>query len=453
MIKKISIYLVAAATVFATACERRLDLKDPQAIDASIALSTDDRVKKVLVGNYDAMVAASMFGGDVLWMSELLASDGELNWVGTFPDPRMIWGKTIQTNNSNVFATYAGAYRVIFNSNNILANLGVVKAADKLKVEGEAKFLRGMAYFELVKYFGEKPYVAGGVTTLRGVPLITAAGPSAPQSPEYNLPRSSVDSVYNQVIKDLTDASTMLPNTNGVFANKPAAYMALARVYLQQGKFAEALAASNSAITIGTAAGFKLVATFAGAFNNQPNSVEDVFTMQNTVVAGTNSCFTFFSTATFGARDGDIEITQKHMDKYSAGDLRRALFFFEAGSYRAGKWRDNYKNVKVFRLAEAYLTRAECNARLGSSTGATVAADIKLIRDRAGLAVIAAPTLADVLKERELELAFEGQGIWDAKRMKLSVDGLQWDDPRLTFPIPLRERNINPSLQQNPGYN
>jgi tetratricopeptide (TPR) repeat protein len=453
MIKKLSIYLVAAATMFATACDRRLDLQDPQAIDASIAFSTDDRVKKVLVGNYASMGAAAMFGGDALWMSELLASDAELNWVGTFPDPRMIWGKSIQTNNSYVFGTYAGAYRVIFNSNNILANLGVVKAADKGKVEGEAKFLRGMAYFELVKYFGEKPYVAGGVTTLRGVPLITVAGPSVPQSPEYNLPRSSVDSVYQQVIKDLTDASTLLPNTNGVFANKPAAYMALARVYLQQGKYAEALAASNSAITIGTAAGFKLASTFDGAFNNYPNSVEDVFTMQNNVVAGTNSCFTFFSTATFGARDGDIEVTQKHMDKYEAGDARKALFFFEAGSYRAGKWRDNYKNVKVFRLAEAYITRAECNARLGTSTGATVAADVKLIRDRAGLSVIAAPTLAQVLNERELELAFEGQGIWDAKRMKMSVDGLAWDDPKLTFPIPLRERNINPSLQQNPGYN
>lgn len=175
--------------------------------------------------------------------------------------------------------------------------------------------------------------------------------------------------------------------------------------------------------------------------------------MQNNLVAGTNSCFTYFSTGTYGARDGDIEVNLKHMNKYEAGDTRKDLFFFESGFFRVGKWQQNYKNVKVFRLAEAYLTRAECNARLGSSTGATVAADIKLIRDRAGLPVIAAPTLADVLKERELELAFEGQGIWDAKRLKQTVNSLVWDDPTLTFPIPLRERNINPALEQNPGYN
>lgn len=453
MTKKITIYLVAAATLFATACDKRLTLQDPQALDASTVFSTDDRVKKVLIGTYASFGSASLFGGDVLWMSELLASDGELNWVGTFQDPRQIWGKSIQTNNSYAFATYAGAYRVIYNCNNILANLAVVKAADKARVEGEAKFLRGMSYFELVKYYGEKPYVAGGTSTLKGVPLITAPGPSAPQSSEYNLPRSTVEEVYVQVIKDLTDASTLLPNTNSVYANKPAAFMALSRVYLQQAKYPEALAAANSAITVGTAAGFRLTATYAGAFNNYPNSTEDVFAMQNTVVAGTNSCFTFFSTGTYGARDGDIEVELKHINKYDVADARRALFFFEASAYRAGKWRDNYKNVKVFRLAEAYLTRAECNARLGSATGATVAADIKLIRDRAGLPVIVAPNLADVLNERELELAFEGQGIWDAKRLKQPVNSLAWDDPKLTFPIPLRERNINPALEQNPGYN
>ncbi|HSC53927.1 MAG TPA: RagB/SusD family nutrient uptake outer membrane protein [Phnomibacter sp.] len=453
MTKKLSIYLIAAVSMLGTACEKKMHLENPQALDASIVFSTDDRVKQVLIGNYASMGASALYGGDALWMSELLASDGELSWVGTFPDPRQIWGKNILTNNSYVFGTYASAYRVIYNSNNILANLGVVNAADKAKVEGEAKFLRGLAYFALVEYFGEKPYVAGSPTTLKGVPLITAPGPSAPQSPEYNLPRASVEEIYVQAIKDLTDATTMLPNTNGVYANKPAAFMALARVHLQQAKYDLALAAANSAITVGFANGFRMVPTYAGAFNNAANTTEDLFCMQNNVVAGTNSCFTFFSTSTYGARDGDIEVNLKHMNKYETGDLRKALFFFESGANRVGKWQQNYKNVKVLRMAEAYLTRAECNVRLGSSVGATPYADIKLIRDRAGLSVINSPTLADVLKERELELAFEGQGIWDAKRLKQSVEGLPWDDPKLTFPIPQRERNINPQLAQNPGYN
>ncbi|MCA0381048.1 MAG: RagB/SusD family nutrient uptake outer membrane protein [Bacteroidetes bacterium] len=452
MTKKISISLLVAATLFASSCDKKLNLQDPQAIDATTALSTDDRVKKVLIGNYAALGSASLYGGDVLWMSELLASDGELTWVGTFPDPRQIWGKNMLVNNSNAFATYAAAYRVIYNSNNILANLSVVKTADQPKVEGEAKFQRALAYFELVKFFGEKPYVAGSTTTLKGVPVITTPGPSAPQSTEYNLPRASVEAVYQQVIQDLTDAESKLPNTNGVYANKPSAQLALARVYLQQAKYTEARDAANRCITAALANGFSLVSSYGAAFNNAANTREDLFAMQYNLVSGTNSCFTYFSTGTYGARDGDIEVTDKHMNKYAAGDTRKDLFFFDAGAYRVGKWRDNYRNVKVFRLAEAYLTRAECNARLGQNA-ATVAADIKLIRDRAGLPELAAPTLAQILNERELELAFEGQGIWDAKRLKLSVDGRSWDDPKLTFPMPLRERNINGGLDQNPGYN
>jgi tetratricopeptide (TPR) repeat protein len=451
MKKKLTIYMMAAVTLLAVGCEKKLDLANPQALDSATVFSTEDRVRRVLIGNYASLGAGSLFGGDVHWMSELMGSDGELNWVGTFPDPRQIWGKTIQTNNSNVLATYSAAYRVIFNCNNILGSLEVVSTANKNRVRGEALFLRAMAYFELIKFYGEKPYVAGNTGTLKGVPLITAPGPSAPQSTEYKLPRASVEEVYVQIIKDFSDAESLLPNTNSVYANKSAALLGLARVYLQQAKYPEARDAANRCLNAAT--GRSLRPNYADAFNNTANTTEDIFAMQVTVQVGTNSNFTYYSTGTFGARDGDIEVQQKHMNKYETGDRRKNLFFFEADAFRVGKWQLNFCNVKVMRLAEAYLTRAECNVRLGTAIGATVAADIKRIRDRVALPEIASPTLAQVLKERELELAFEGQGVWDAKRMKQSVDGLPWDDNRITFPIPLRERNINPSLTQNPGYN
>jgi tetratricopeptide (TPR) repeat protein len=382
-----------------------------------------------------------------------MASGGELNWVGTFPDPRQIWGKTIQVNNTYVAATYSQAYRIIFNANNILANIGIVAAADKAKVTAEAKFQRALAYFELIKYFGEKPYFAGSPTSLKGVPLITAPGPTAPQDAFYQLPRASVEAVYQQIIADITAAETDLPAKNGFYANKASASLALARVYLQQDKFAEARDAANRCITTATANSFSLVSSYENAFNNSTNTTEDLFAIQVTDQAGTNSCFTFFSTDTYGARDGDIEVTGTHYSKYSAGDLRRNLFFFEYGEWRCGKWRDVYKNVKVMRLAEAYLTRAECNRRLGTVIGATPDADLNVTRSRAGLTpAIVGATLQQILDERELELAFEGQGLWDAKRLRLTVDGKPWNDNKMTFPIPLRERNVNPGLDQNPGY-
>ena len=451
--KKIFGYIIAAGILGATSCEKRLDLTDPQAIDATQAFSTDTKVKQVLVGAYAATGGAALFGGDVLWMSELQASDGELNWVGTFPDPRMIWGKSMLTNNSNAYATWARAYSVIYTLNNVLANLGTVVTADKARVEGEAKFLRGLVHFELVKFYSEKPYAAGSTTTLRGIPIVITPRPADPLSTENQLPRNTVEEVYAQIIKDLTDAQTLLPNRNSIYANKPAASLALARVYLQQGKYAEAREAANACITVATANSFSLVSTFAGAFNNGANTTEDLFSMQVNTQTGTNSCFTFFSTTTYGARDGDIEITDKHMAKYVTGDLRRNLFFFEAGAFRCGKWRDQFKNVKVMRLAEAYLTRAECNARLGTSVGDSPENDLHRTRSRAGLARLLAPTLAQILAERELEIAFEGQGAPDAKRLKQTINGLAFDNAKLAFPIPQREMQTNPKLTQNPGYN
>ena len=104
------------------------------------------------------------------------------------------------------------------------------------------------------------------------------------------------------------------------------------------------------------------------------------------------------------------------------------------------------------RLAEAYLTRAECNKRLSTNIGDTPENDVNLIRNRAGLGNVVNPTLQQILDERELELAFEGQGLWDAKRLRQTVDGKPWNDNSMTFPIPQAERNINPNLAQNPGY-
>jgi hypothetical protein len=102
------------------------------------------------------------------------------------------------------------------------------------------------------------------------------------------------------------------------------------------------------------------------------------------------------------------------------------------------------------------LIRAEANLRLNSAIGDTPANDINKIRTRAGATAITTPTLKDVLIERKLELAFEGFWIHDVKRNKENVIGQSktylYNDPRLVFPIPLRELNTNKKITQNPGY-
>jgi hypothetical protein len=99
-----------------------------------------------------------------------------------------------------------------------------------------------------------------------------------------------------------------------------------------------------------------------------------------------------------------------------------------------------------------FLTRAESNFRLSTTVGANPVDDINLIRVRAGLPTLTAVTLPIITKERSLELAFEGHGLIDAKRLKTSVGTLAWNSPKLIFPIPQREMDANKNLVQNEGY-
>jgi len=118
------------------------------------------------------------------------------------------------------------------------------------------------------------------------------------------------------------------------------------------------------------------------------------------------------------------------------------------------KWNTQYGLVNLFRLAEMYLIRAECNQRLRTAVGDTPLNDYNIIHKRAGLPAASSVTLNAILLERRLELAHEGFKIHDIRRLKLNTGPLTYKDPRLVFPIPEREISANPALkgQQNEGY-
>ena len=80
--------------------------------------------------------------------------------------------------------------------------------------------------------------------------------------------------------------------------------------------------------------------------------------------------------------------------------------------------------------------------------------DINLIRERALLPdlLIIQLTLPAIIKERKLELAFEGFSLHDAKRLKTPIGILPFNSPKLVYPIPKREIIVNSSLSQNEGY-
>lgn len=447
---KTQLIIFISAICLLLSCNKKLDVNPTQDVAEEFVFNNDANIKAALNGAYDAASNGYVLGGDFMLYSELLGADGEISWVGTYNEPREIYNKSILTNNGYVASTWAGSYKVINICNNIIANIARVDAADRDRIKGEALFLRGLMYFNMVELYA-KPYSAGNITTNPGLQLVTTPTINGEITSANKVARSSVKDTYDLILADFTAAKPLLSDEIGVYASKYAASAILSRVYLQMENFTAARDEANEVIND---SGAELTGSYALAFNNTSPSREDIFILPVTPQDGDNDMWLFWSTSDYGARDGDVEVNQSHLDLYSPSDARLALFWDVDGTYYSGKWRYQYRFLPQVRLAEMYLTRAECNFRLSTNVGATPDDDITTIRSRAGLGSIGSLTLDDILAERHLELAHEGQRIHDMKRLRQPVEGFSYDANKLVFPIPQREINAVGSniLAQNEGY-
>lgn len=437
-------FLFALIICFA-GCKDVLDLTPAQNLDTETALSTDVGVKQVLIGAYNRFGADGLYGGEVMRNAELYAGFGEILWVGTFIEPSEIFNRNILAANFDVFNLWTDAYDCINICNNVLSALDVVEAADRNTVEGEARCLRAWCYFELVRYFGQQ-YEPGGTNIQPAVPLVLT--PTIALDESSFVTRNTVEEVYALIIADLTAAESLLPTSNGVYANKNVAAAVLARTYLQKEDYANARDAAD--LVIGSNK-YDLLENYADCFNQEEETDEDIFSIQISDQEGVNAMNTYFAVTANGGR-GDIEIEEAHLALYDDADARKSLFTLTAGAWRSGKWNNQYGNIGAIRLAEMYLIRAECNQRLGTETGDSPLNDFNAIHTRAGLEAAGDVTLDDILLERRLELAHEGFKVYDNKRLHIDVGTTPWNDNSMIFPIPQSELDVNSNLSQNPGY-
>jgi len=457
--KTINKYLAAIlfTTVLATACEKRLEVFPYQSIADNKALLSEGDVNVTLVGAYDGAQSASTYGGDIMVLNELIGNGENINFTGTFAGLSDAYRAQMVANNGNALGTWSSAYSTINRVNNVLSAISKItsSAAKKNSVEGESLFLRGSLYFELVKLYA-KPVGDGDYATNPGVPLVLTATANVTET-DYKA-RATVKAVYDQVIADLVKAESLLPSSNGFYATKWSAAAQLSRVYLALKNYTEAGAAANRVIT----GSGKSLATEIGknwfTFINNGGTTpgEYLFSMKMTAQDGGNALNTYFgrtiSTISGTAGRSDCKIKAAHFTQYETGDKRKDYFVLSGGNYYSMKHLDRLGDVPVVRLSEMYLTRAEANQRAFTSVGATPLSDVNAIRKRAGLAALSIATLADILKERKLELAFEGQSLPDAKRLQNNVGTLAWNSPKLIMPIPQREMDVNKQLVQNEGY-
>ena len=354
----------------------------------------------------------------------------------------------VSTMEGNFFQPfYAALYKSILSTNIVIEN------SSNAKHIGEAKFLRGLAYFKLVKVFGD-------------VTLNLSGAPSTEDT--SILKRQPVADVYGQIISDLTDAKSALDN-NGLSSGRASAIAAqglLGKVYMQMGDFMNAESNLAAVVNGAGAAGLGLEPNFADIFGSGTDlNTEVIFATQisGSIAISDYSGTTFplwsnggdtksdedpITTDLVNAFDAAGDTTRKNATIDLSGPSRIAVKFGSAGAEQ---------DFIELRLADVILLYAEALNENGNSSSAIT--QLNKIRSRANLANVTATAKATVrtaiANERRLELALEGHRWFDLVRTGAvnAEMGMTIDSNYHLFPIPTSEIFAsNGVITQNPGY-
>lgn len=359
-------------------------------------------------------------------------------------------------------SAWSAIYETINRANHVIAKVPQVQdpaltPALKDQYVGEAKFIRALAYFDLARAWG-------------GVQLILEPTISLTDRPEIK--RSSLADTYQQVLNDLEDAETLLPDgLNRIRATKRTVWALRARLHLYREEWA--LAEEYAGKLIALTSDYQLVKPYSAWFaNDVTGSEESIFELQFSSInpSATRAQMqhpTNGGTYRYAPTDQFVQLL---LDPNIAGG-RRALI----GSVTQGGvtiWFGNlYYRLPatdpayILRIAEMYLIRAEARVHLGELVGESSALeDLNQVRYRADLPSSAAATQDELLlaieNERRFEFAFEAHRWFDLARTKRAKEVLEALNPNasvepyeLLFPIPVTQRQLDPFLDPNPGYN
>jgi hypothetical protein len=389
---------------------------------------------------------------------------------------------------------------MVAKSNQVLAKLtdATIPDADKVRLDGEAHLLRGFAYFNLARAFGSVPLLLTPYETSQNYVSCTTE-----------------DSVWDQVISDLTTATTEVPTREGWGAanlgraTKGTAYAFLANAYMYKKDWVNAEAASVSLINLNE---YDLLPTVRSVFSEtNPNNIESIFEVQYREIsdgkvnwsgheAGTSlpeqsSPRNIGSDWAPAGGWGELVANRKLADSYEAGDDRRKQLMKVAGEkYKGEKMKDTLlipldiaqphagfstkywlgpadsvagatyefkQNIPLMRYAEFLLNYAEI-LFMGGKTGDGYH-EMNLVRERALLPDLPASADPDafmtaLMNERRHELNFE-PNLWfhytrtgTAANFLQTQYGITMNPAWYKFPVPQSERDQNPNLCQNTGY-
>ena len=429
-------------------------------------------------------------------MSEVRADNGLESFVNVQRDVNDIGNFLAAAQTGAIQTTWSTLYNQIYRANILLEKIEPFTFAKVGQFKGEAQFLRAMAYFDLVRYFGDVPMTTKVLTI----------------EESKKIQREPFANVYNLIVEDLKFAVANLPETyiaaDKGRATKWAAKALLGRVYLtmygyplkQADKLA--LAKAQFADVIAKESLFPLATNFADLFKAANDNKYNVFEVQYVSgglglgnLAPFDMAFQFPSQwSAFQPSGYDAVVSPQLMAGWPNLDKRkfasvdtgytdaktgakstRSQFtkFLEKGSTVPVDRYDHPNNFPLIRYEDVLLTYAEILNEEAAAPPAQALTNLNRIRKRAGLADLTpAPTTKEAFRlalEQERQWEFCGEGLrWHElvrtgralevmnKFMTTNAVPIKrtLDDHDLLYPIPQKELLINPGFwKQNPGYN
>lgn len=463
-----------------TACKKQfLELAPPSNANSLSYYKSAQDIELAVNAAYATMMLDGQYRY-AYWELAETRSDNSMNWdgAGNFPDAEIDQFKETSSN-ALITAAWVDTYHGILLCNVVLDRIGAVPMDETLRARyiGEARFLRALMYFNLVRIYGD-------------VPLVVSETKSVSEG--YNQPRVAVSAVYDQIIADLTLAEQNLPvsysGANIGRATRGAAKGLLGKVYLTKKDFASAQAKLKEVMDLNT---YTLLPNYADLWKTaNANNAESLFEVQfkkGGFGTGSNYYLQFAPRNSgtvitgLGFAQGRNIPTTDMSKAYETGDLRKNISMAESytanGTVVNDKYTLKFRDVPyvdgdadnhwpVLRYADVLLMYAEAINEKNSGPSPEAYKAINDVRARAGLSALSAGLGHDAFAlamehERQVELAFEGHRWFDLVRtgraltvMNNHFAGSITVKPfQLLYPIPQSQVSINPDgIKQNPGY-
>jgi hypothetical protein len=481
---------VIITCLLAVACSKSfIELNPVSTVSSDVLYKTDKDFQDAVVGVYNGLRSPYQN----FWQFGDLRGDDTKHDPASGLELIRIDNFTMDNDDAVLRNSWRDYYIIINRANAVLTNVEKADTAivkNKARHIGEAKFLRALAYFDLVRIFGDVPMVTTSNTIEEA----------------YKTGREKVATIYEEVIiKDLIDAENKLPLTytgsDVGRATKGAAKALLGRVYITRKDFVKAEAKLKEV----TMMGYVLLKNFNDLFDYNKNEhhseyIFDVEYLDGGLGLGSNFTNTFTLEFQFGGKALVDELakiygilpgaqggsagnpTEGLFAAFDPTDLRKDITVSRGITGLNGTYiplsttgvssftkkymgplkanGDSKANWKVIRYADALLMYAEVLNENGKINEALMF--LNQVRIRAGLKgftnLTQDATREKIFQERRFELYLEGHRWFDLVRTGQALNVMQpfGMKPYMTvFPIPLRQIELinNRSVfPQNPGY-